>query len=230
MSAEQQAGRAEQEGPDGGAGTPAAPRLVLASASPSRARILEAAGIPFTVLVSDVDEDAIAAANPLAGPAETAELLARAKAEDVAVHAEAAGALVVGCDSVFELDGVAYGKPWEPEVALERWRMQSGRTGRLHTGHWVVDTRGGAAISRPAAGALSSASVTFAEVEEADAAAYVATGEPLQCAGAFTIDGRGAAFVESVDGDPNAVIGLSVSTLRTLLADLGVSLTALWQS
>lgn len=215
---------------DGGASGSSAPRLVLASASPARARVLEAAGVPFTVLVSEVDEDAIAAASPLAGPAETAELLARAKAEDVAVHAEAAGALVLGCDSVFELDGVAYGKPWEPEVALERWRMQSGRTGQLHTGHWLVDTRGGSAISRPAVGALSSASVTFSEVEEAEVAAYVASGEPLQCAGAFTIDGRGAAFVTAVHGDPNAVIGLSVSTLRGLMADLGVSLTALWRS
>lgn len=218
------------EGHDGGASGSAAPRLVLASASPARARVLEAAGVPFSVLVSDVDEDAVAAASPLAGPAETAELLARAKAEDVAVHAEAAGALVLGCDSVFELDGVAYGKPWEPEVALERWRMQSGRTGQLHTGHWLVDTRGGAAISRPAVGALATASVTFAEVEEAEVAAYVASGEPLQCAGAFTIDGRGAAFVTAVHGDPNAVIGLSVSTLRGLLADLGVSLTDLWRS
>lgn len=207
---------------------PALPRLVLASASPARARILEAAGIPFTVLVSTVDEDALAAAHPLAGPAETAQLLARAKAEDVAVRPEAAGALVVGCDSVFELDGVAYGKPWEPEVALERWRMQSGQTGQLHTGHWAVDTRGGAAISGPAVGALASASVTFAQVEEADVAAYVATGEPLQCAGAFTIDGRGAAFITAVQGDPNAVIGLSVSTLRGLLADLGVQLSAYW--
>ncbi|MGM7669358.1 Maf family protein [Microbacterium sp. A93] len=224
--------RSEQVEHDDGAPGPAVPRLVLASASPARARILEAAGLPFTVLVSDVDEDALAAAHPLAGPAETAQLLARAKAEDVAVHADAAGALVVGCDSVFEVDGVAYGKPWEPEVALERWRMQSGRTGELHTGHWVVDTRSGstsgAPASRPAVGALASASVTFAEVDEASAAAYVATGEPLQCAGAFTIDGRGAAFVTAVHGDPNAVIGLSVSTLRVLLADLGVSLTSLW--
>lgn len=206
----------------------ALPRFVLASASPARARILEAAGIPFTVLVSAVDEDAIAAAHPLAGPAETAQLLARAKAEDVALHPEAAGALVVGCDSVFELDGVAYGKPWEPEVALERWRMQSGRTGLLHTGHWAVDTRGGAAAPAPAVGAVASASVTFAQVEEAEAAAYVATGEPLQCAGAFTIDGRGAAFITAVQGDPNAVIGLSVSTLRGLFADLGVPLSGYW--
>ena len=214
-----------------------APGLVLASASPARARILTAAGLAFTVLVSDVDEDAIAAEHPLAGPAETAQLLARAKAEAVAARPEAAGAIVVGCDSVFELDGVAYGKPWEPEVARQRWRLQSGRTGQLHTGHWVVDTRGEAGAgpaaipgAGPAAGALATASVTFAAVSEADVAAYVATGEPLQCAGAFTIDGRGAAFVEAVGGDPNAVIGLSVSTLRTLLADLGVSLASLWSA
>jgi septum formation protein len=211
-------------------GATAAPRLVLASASPARARILEAAGLPFAVVVSGVDEDAVTAAHPLAGPAETAQLLARAKCEDVALRPEAEGALVVGCDSVFELDGVAYGKPWEPEVAMRRWALQSGRTGHLHTGHWLVDARSGPAISRPAAGALSSAAVTFAAVDENEIAAYVATGEPLECAGAFTIDGRGAAFVESVDGDPNAVIGLSVSTLRGLLAEVGVSLSSLWGS
>ncbi|NUL43950.1 septum formation inhibitor Maf [Cellulosimicrobium funkei] len=212
------------------------PRLVLASASPARARILESAGLPFTVMVSDVDEDAIAAAHPLASPAETAQLLARAKSEDVAGHPEAAGALVIGCDSVFELDGVAYGKPWEPGVAMERWRAQSGRTGELHTGHWVVDNRDitgredGAPLARPASGALSSAVVRFADVSEEEIAAYVATGEPLQCAGAFTIDGRGAAFVAAVEGDPNAVIGLSVSTLRSLMAEFGVSLAALWEA
>ncbi len=223
----------ESQDHDGGAPVP---RLVLASASPARARILEAAGLPFTVVVSDVDEDAIAAEHPLASPAETAQLLARAKAEDVAGHPEASGALVIGCDSVFELDGVAYGKPWEPEVALERWRMQSGRTGQLHTGHWVVDNRdlasrdGSAPLARPATGALSSAVVRFADVDEEEIAAYVATGEPLQCAGAFTIDGRGAAFVSAVEGDPNAVIGLSVSTLRGLLAEFGVSLASLWEA
>ncbi|VXB07773.1 Nucleoside triphosphate pyrophosphatase [Citricoccus sp. K5] len=222
----------ESQDHDGGAPVP---RLVLASASPARARILESAGLPFTVVVSDVDEDAIAAEHPLASPAETAQLLARAKSEDVAGHPEASGALVIGCDSVFELDGVAYGKPWEPEVALERWRMQSGRTGQLHTGHWVVDNRdlasrdGGAPLARPATGALSSAVVRFADVDEEEIAAYVATGEPLQCAGAFTIDGRGAAFVSAVEGDPNAVIGMSVSTLRSLLAEFGVSLASLWE-
>ncbi|WP_277245911.1 Maf family protein [Micrococcus terreus] len=200
-----------------------APRLILASASPARARILQAAGIPFTVLVSDVDEDAVAARHPDANPEQTALLLAQAKARDVAERSEAADALVVGCDSVFELDGVPYGKPWEPEVAVERWLMQSGRSGVLHTGHWVVDTRGGSQ-----AGGTSSAMVTFAPVDEDQIRAYVATQEPLQCAGAFTIDGRGAAFIESVQGDPNAVIGLSVSALRSALGQLGVDLTAYW--
>lgn len=200
-----------------------APRLILASASPARARILQAAGIPFTVLVSDVDEDAVAARHPEATPEQTALLLAQAKARDVAQRSVTADALVVGCDSVFELDGVPYGKPWEPEVAVERWLMQSGRSGVLHTGHWVVDTRGGSQ-----AGGTSSAMVTFAPVDEDQIRAYVATQEPLQCAGAFTIDGRGAAFIESVQGDPNAVIGLSVSALRSALGQLGVDLTAYW--
>lgn len=201
-----------------------APRLILASASPARARILGAAGIPFTVLVSDVDEDAVSARHPEATPAETALLLAQAKARDVAARPEAAEALVVGCDSVFERDGVPYGKPWEPEIAVERWLMQSGRSGDLHTGHWVVDTRSGGSQ----AGGISSATVTFATVDESQIRAYVATQEPLQCAGAFTIDGRGAAFIESVQGDPNAVIGLSVSALRSALGQLGVDLTAYW--
>jgi septum formation protein len=218
--------------------TGAAPRLVLASASPARARILEAAGIGFTVLVSEVDEDAVTEAHPLAGPAELALLLAHAKAEDVAARPEAAGALVLGCDSVFELDGTAYGKPYEPPVAKERWRLQSGRTGQLHTGHSLIDTshhatagtRGPDAGSAPSATALATASVTFADVTEAEIAAYVGSGEPLQCAGAFTIDGRGAAFVTAVHGDPNAVIGVSVSTLRGLLRQLGWSITDLWDS
>lgn len=201
-----------------------APRLILASASPARARILQAAGIPFTVLVSDVDEDAVSARHPEATPVETALLLAQAKARDVAARPEAADALVVGCDSVFELDGVPYGKPWEPEVAVERWLLQSGRSGDLHTGHWVVDTR----RSDAQAGSASSATVSFATVDEPQIRAYVATQEPLQCAGAFTIDGRGAAFVESVQGDPNAVIGLSVSALRSALRELGVDLTTFW--
>lgn len=227
-----------------------APRLVLASASPARARILDAAGIGYSVMVSEVDEDAVARDRPQAGPAEIALLLARAKAEDVAARPEAAGALVLGCDSVFELDGTAYGKPHEPSVAMDRWRRQAGRTGQLHTGHALVDTSHQGTVAPPETGAgpaggfedgtdagpppsastVATASVTFEDVSEAEIAAYVGSGEPLHCAGAFTIDGRGAAFVSRVDGDPNAVIGLSVSTLRALLHQLGWSVTDLWDS
>lgn len=227
-----------------------APRLILASASPARARILDAAGIAYSVMVSEVDEDAVARDRPQAGPAEIALLLAKAKAEDVATRPEAAGALILGCDSVFELDGAAYGKPHEPSVALDRWRRQAGRTGQLHTGHALVDASrqgtvappgsgagpaggpedGADAGPPPSASAVATASVTFEDVSEAEIAAYVGSGEPLHCAGAFTIDGRGAAFVSRVEGDPNAVIGLSVSTLRTLLHQLGWSVTDLWDS
>ena len=231
-----------------------APRLILASASPARARILDAAGIGYTVMVSEVDEDAVARDRPQAGPAETALLLAKAKAEDVAARPEAAGALILGCDSVFELDGTAYGKPYEPSVALDRWRRQAGRTGQLHTGHALLDAShqgtvappgtssgpaggpedgsedGTGAGPPPSASAVATASVTFEDASEAEIAAYVGSGEPLHCAGAFTIDGRGAAFVSRVDGDPNAVIGLSVSTLRALLHQLGWSVTDLWDS
>lgn len=219
------------------AGSPhGVPRLILASASPARARILVAAGIPFTVAVSHVDEDAVAAEHPDATPEQTALLLAQAKAENVAARPESAGALVVGCDSVFELDGAPYGKPWEPEVAVQRWLAQSGRSGILHTGHWAIDNRvvdtdtrtGDEPSPETATGATSSATVSFASVTEEQIRAYVATEEPLQCAGAFTIDGRGAAFIESVQGDPNAVIGLSVSTLRTVLGQLGIELSDYW--
>lgn len=205
-----------------------APRLILASASPARARILQAAGIPFTVLVSDVDEDAVAARHPDANPEQTALLLAQAKARDVAERSEAADALVVGCDSVFELDGVAYGKPYEPDVAVERWRRQQGRSGVLHTGQWLGLVRPDGSIQSTSA--RVSATVRFAAADDRTIAAYVQSGEPLWCAGAFTIDGAGAALVESVDGDPNAVIGLSVSTLRAQCEELGVPFATLWES
>ncbi len=198
--------------------------LVLASASPSRAKLLTDAGIVHRVLVSDVDEDAAtAAAGPLS-PAGTALLLARAKAE--AVAAATPGALVLGCDSVFELDGAPYGKPWEAEVARERWRQMRGRSGTLHTGHWLVSAHdGGGPVGR---GEVTSAVVRFEDVSDAEIDAYVATGEPLQVAGAFTIDGLAGAFISGVDGDPHTVVGLSISTLRRLLAQAGVAITDLW--
>ncbi|MCC9175164.1 MULTISPECIES: nucleoside triphosphate pyrophosphatase [Arthrobacter] len=204
--------------------------LILASASPARTKLLTDAGISHTVLVSDVDEDAVTARYGLTDPHDTALLLARAKAEAVASLPEADGALVIGCDSVFEFDGEAHGKPWEADVARERIRRMSGSSGVLHTGHWLVDCRdtdedgSGATL-----GAVSSAEVHFVKLSEDEIEAYIATGEPLQVAGSFTIDSLGGAFIERVDGDPHAVVGLSVSTLRQLLASADVRIIDLWK-
>ncbi|MCC9205472.1 Maf family protein [Arthrobacter sp. zg-Y769] len=204
--------------------------LILASASPARTKLLTDAGIAHTVLVSDVDEDAVTARYGLTDPHDTALLLARAKAEAVASLPEADGALVIGCDSVFEFDGEAHGKPWEADVARERIRRMSGSSGVLHTGHWLVDCRdtdedgSGATL-----GAVSSAEVHFVKLTDEEIEAYIATGEPLQVAGSFTIDSLGGAFIERVEGDPHAVVGLSVSTLRQLLASADVRIIDLWK-
>lgn len=210
--------------------------LVLGSASPGRAAILRRARLPFRTVVSDVDEAALTAARPDATPAELALLLAQAKGRDVAERLAAervdGPTLVVGCDSVFELDGVAHGKPYESEVAIERWRAQAGRTGRLHTGQWAGLLTPGdeGAVPDAETSTCVGADVRFADVDEDTVRAYVATGEPLHCAGAFTIDGAGAALVESVDGDPNAVIGLSVAVLRAQCEELGLRFADLWET
>jgi septum formation protein len=210
--------------------------LVLASASPGRARILTAAGVSYDVVVSEVDEDAVLrdAVERLGDldAHDTALLLARAKAESVATLEAADGAVVLGCDSVFEFDGVAYGKPYTADVAAERWRSMRGKSGVLHSGHWLIDNRSeepGDGGTGATVGAVASATVAFVDATDDEIDAYVATGEPLPCAGGFTIDGRGAAFVRGVDGDPNAVVGLSVSTLRQLLSAAGLSITDLWE-
>ncbi|GAB2614494.1 Maf family protein [Kocuria himachalensis] len=205
------------------------PRLVLASRSPARTKLLADAGIGHDRLVSDVDEDAVVRELGVTGAEETAMVLARAKAESVAALPEAAGALVVGCDSVFELDGEVHGKPLDAATATARIRAMRGRSGVLHTGHWLVDTRspadGGTGWS---GGAAARAEVFFAQMSDDEVAAYVATGEPLEVAGSFTIDALGAAFVERVEGDVHAVVGLSLSTLRTLLGRVGVGVPQLW--
>jgi septum formation protein len=219
-------------------------RLILASQSPARTKLLADAGIRHSVLVSDVDEDAIQARYGVTDPHDTALLLARAKAEAVAALPEADGALVLGCDSVFEFGGEAHGKPYTAGVARERMLRMSGNSGVLHTGHWLVDCRATAADSDATAGetsdagaapgsgatlgAVASAEVHFMDMEPEEIDAYIATGEPLQCAGSFTIDGLGGAFIRKVDGDPHAVVGLSVSTLRSLLAQANVRITELW--
>ncbi|GHF15184.1 Maf-like protein [Pseudolysinimonas yzui] len=199
-------------------------RLYLASTSPARLATLRAVGIEPVALPPGVDEDAaVAAAGPLAVP-EMVMLLARLKAEAVAsAHPDLDG-LVLGGDSAFELDGVVYGKPHLPEVARERWHAQRGRFGMLHSGHWLIDTRTGRAVGSPAV-----ARVEFAtDISDAEIDAYIATGEPLEVAGAFTIDARGAAFIERIEGDPHAVVGLSIPLLRTMVRSLEIEWTDLW--
>lgn len=203
--------------------------LILASASPARAKLLREAGIAHDVFVSDVDEDAVTARYGVTDPHDTALLLARAKAEAVAALPDAEDALVLGCDSVFEMDGEPYGKPYQEHVARERLARMSGNSGVLHTGHWLIDNRdmtdGGSGAT---IGAVASAEVQFAKMTPEEIDAYIATGEPLQVAGSFTIDSLGGAFITGIHGDPHTVVGLSVSTLRELLAHTGVSITRLW--
>ena len=200
-------------------------RLYLASTSPARLATLRAAGIEPVVVPSQLDEDAaVEAAGPLT-PIEMVLLLARLKAS--AVLGPDVDGFVLGGDSAFELDGVVYGKPHLPEVARERWILQRGRTGHLHSGHWLVDHRGG--VVRGAVGDVATAGVTFAsDISDQEIDAYIATGEPLEVAGAFTIDSLGAPFITSVDGDPHAVVGLSLSTLRSLLLQFSVEWPSLW--
>jgi septum formation protein len=196
------------------------PRLILASASPARLATLRRAGLDPEVIVSDVDEDGVEAATPAA----TAELLATMKADAVAGRLGPAPAtFVLGCDSVLELDGETLGKPGTAEVATQRWKAMRGNVGVLHTGHCLIDAGGG----RRAA-ATASTTVRFADVSDAEIAAYVATGEPLRVAGAFTTDGLGGAFVEGIDGDHHNVVGVSLPLLRRMLAILGVGWTDLW--
>jgi septum formation protein len=200
---------------------PPARRLVLASGSPARLALLRAAGFAPEVVVSGVDEEALAG-GPEPVPA-LVERLARAKAEAVATRPEVADAVVVGCDSLFELDGQVLGKPGRAEVATARIRAHRGRTGVLHTGHCVIDRSRGRC-----AAAVRSTVVTFGPMSDDEIDAYVATGEPLEVAGAFTLDGRSAVFVERIDGDPSNVIGLSLPELRSLLASIDVPVTSLW--
>jgi septum formation protein len=200
------------------------PRLILASASPARLRTLRSAGLDPEVFVSGVDEEAIEAPTVT----ELVAALAAAKATAVARAPAADGdVLVIGCDSMLELDGEALGKPHDAADATARWRRMRGREAVLHTGHHVLLRRGDLLDSRTA---TASTTVSFAEVDDDEIAAYVATGEPLAVAGAFTIDGLGGAFVTRLAGDPHNVVGISLPLLRRLLADLGVRWTDLWRS
>jgi septum formation protein len=235
------------------------PALVLASASPGRLSTLQRAGLDPVVVVSGVDEDAeLVRARDAYGqlePADAPLVLARAKAEAVASQLErglsqgtpgasddgtpsSAGtptsvsvdnALVLGCDSMLELDGEVDSKPADAADAVRRWQRMRGRSGVLHTGHWLVDLRddehGGSGATL---GATASTVVHFADVTDDEIAAYVATGEPLNVAGAFTTDGLGGAFVRGIEGDHHTVVGVSLPLLRTLLNDCNVRWTDLW--
>jgi septum formation protein len=195
------------------------PRVVLASRSPARLATLRAAGLQPEVVVSGVDESAVTEPDPASLSLE----LARRKAEAVAAKLAGPPALVIGCDSVLELDGEVHGKPGTAEVATARWRAMRGRAGVLHTGHCLVDTGTGRQVLRDARTV-----VRFADIDDAEIAAYVATGEPLEVAGAFTIDGLGGAYVEGIEGDPHTVVGISLPLLRRMLAELGVAWHDLW--
>ena len=202
-------------------------RLYLASTSPARLATLRAVGIEPIAIPSHVDEAAAVAAAGSMTPVEMVMLLARLKAEAVAESGAEFDGLILGGDSAFELDGAVYGKPHLPEVARERWHAQRGRAGVLHSGHWLIDARGG--IVGSAVGEASAATVHFAgDITDAEIDAYIATGEPLEVAGAFTIDSKGAGFIERVEGDPHTVVGLSVPLLRVLVRQLGIEWTDLW--
>jgi septum formation protein len=202
-------------------------RLVLASTSPARLATLRAAGVDPVTISPGVDEDAVVAAAGHLEPAEMVELLARAKAEAVAEsHGSTIDGLILGGDSAFVIDGIIHGKPHLPDVARERWLRQRGRTGVLYSGHWLIDNRGGQ--NNAAIGIVTHAEVTFADVTDAEIDAYIATGEPLQVAGAFTIDSLGGPFIESIIGDPHTVVGLSLPALRDLVRSFGIEWTDLW--
>jgi len=156
-------------------------------------------------------------------PADAVLLLARAKAEDVAGRQPEA--LVLGCDSMLELDGEALGKPGDAPTARERWHAMRGRVGVLHTGHWLIDARAQVAA---ATGRTASTTVHFADLSDEEIDAYVATGEPLNVAGAFTVDGIGGPFVERIEGDHHNVVGVSLPVLRHLLGELAVPIQDLW--
>jgi septum formation protein len=198
-------------------------RLVLASASDARLRTLRTAGLDPDVIVSGVDEDT----EPVDGVRELTARLAQLKAEAVSDQIDhgAETTVVIGCDSMLELDGMGYGKPGTPAEAARRWQQMRGRFGLLHTGHHVMLHQAKAITTRTG---VASTLVHFAELTDEEIDAYVASGEPLHVAGGFTVDGLGGAFVTGVEGDHHNVVGLSLPLLRTMLNELGIWWPSLW--
>ena len=194
-------------------------KLLLASTSPARKRLLQDAGITFETMPPGVDEDALVAKLKPENAHDLTLLLAKAKAEAVTFPE-----LVLGCDSALAFEGQILGKPKDPQVAIERWKQMRGKSGELHSGHYLIDHQSG-----KAAGKTSSTKVYFANLTDSQIEKYVATGEPLEVAGGFTIDGLGGAFIEKIEGDYHTVVGLSLVTLRSLMTELGRDYQSLWR-
>ncbi|MBN6057472.1 septum formation inhibitor Maf [Nonomuraea sp. RK-328] len=192
--------------------------IVLASQSPARLALLRSAGLDPKVIVSGVDEEAYSAYSPAALALE----LAKAKATAVAGGLDEG--LVIGCDSILELDGRPYGKPASEEEVVERWRVLRGRTGRLVTGHCVIDVAAGRQAAE-----VATTVIRFGQPTDEEIAAYAATGEPLGLAGAFSIEGRGGWFVDSIEGDHGNVLGISLPLIRRLFDELGYAVTSFWR-
>ena len=217
---------------------PGTTSVVLGSASVARLGVLRSAGLDPQVLIADLDEDAIVEELGDAPPAQIVTRLAQAKADAIVAtllsgdDPELAGAradgVVITCDSMLLLDGRLSGKPHTPEVAVARWRQMRGKTGHLMTGHCVTRIRDGAAVS--AAAHSQSTAIDFSDVSDELIDRYVATGEPLKVAGAFTLDGIGGWLLDGIDGDPSSVIGISLPLTRRLLAEVGVDVADLWRA
>jgi septum formation protein len=201
-------------------------QVVLASASPARLSVLKSAGVTPHVVVSGVDEDAIAAALPDPQPEHVVVALAEAKAAAVLDEITLPDCVIIGCDSMLHHDGELLGKPHTPEVARKRWAAMAATTGDLLTGHAILRVERGRRVA--SATGTQSTTVRFGTPTDAELDAYIDSKEPLTVAGAFTLDGLGGWFVEGIDGDPSSVIGISLPLTRRLLAEVGVTIDQLW--
>ncbi|MFT4245413.1 MAG: Maf family protein [Micrococcaceae bacterium] len=197
-------------------------KLILASGSPARLKTLRAAGFNPVVQISAVDEREIENKLQNVSPGELALELAKAKTLNIAHKTDLSNSVVIGCDSVFEHKGKVWGKPHTTEKAIKRIKAQQGTSGILHTGHWVC-------YQDHSIGITNSTVVTFAEMSDAQIEKYVASNEPLEVAGSFTIDGLGATFIKEIQGDPHNVVGISISTLTKLFEKVDLDITDFWK-